>query len=132
MRTALSPDDAERQSSLGWSYRIRDPCETIHHFKEKTMATFINLATFTDQGIKNIKESPDRLDAFRAMAEKLGMTVKGAYYTLGQYDMVVIVEGPEESGMATLLKLGSLGNVRSQTLRGFSPEETRAIIAKMP
>ena len=96
------------------------------------MATFINLATFTDQGIKNIKESPDRLNAYRAMAEKMGLTVKSAYYTTGTYDMVVIVEGPEDAGMASLLKLGSIGNVRSHTLRGFSPEEMRTIIARMP
>jgi uncharacterized protein with GYD domain len=127
-----SPEDEERQSPSIYSNCIYDHCEGTNDFKERLMATFINLATFTDQGIKNIKESPDRLNAFRAMAEKMGLTVKSAYYTLGSYDMVVIVEGPEDAGMAALMKLGSLGNVRSQTLRGFSPEETKAIIAKMP
>ncbi|MBI4754821.1 MAG: GYD domain-containing protein [Betaproteobacteria bacterium] len=96
------------------------------------MATFISLVNFTDQGIRNIKESPDRFDAFRTMAEKMGLAVKGCYYTLGNYDLVVIVEGSEEAATAAMLKVGSLGNVRSRTLRCFSPEEMRQIIGKMP
>jgi uncharacterized protein with GYD domain len=96
------------------------------------MATFISLINFTDQGIRSIKESPARYEAFRGMAEKLGVTVKDIYYTVGNYDLVVVVEGSDEAATAALLKVGSLGNVRTQTLRGFSVEEMKRIIGKMP
>jgi uncharacterized protein with GYD domain len=96
------------------------------------MATYISLLNFTDQGIRNVKDSPDRYEAFRAMAEKMGVKVKSVYYTVGHYDIVVIVEGPEEAVTSALLKVGSLGNVRSQTLRGFSADEMKRMISKMP
>ena len=96
------------------------------------MATFISLVNFTDQGIRNVKDSPDRYEAFRAMAEKVGVKVKGFYYTIGHYDMVLIVEGSDEAAMTAMLKVGSLGNVRTETLRGFSSEEMRKVIGKMP
>ena len=96
------------------------------------MATFISLINFTDQGIRNVKDSPDRYEAFKALAEKVGGAVKGVYYTMGHYDMVVIVEGSDEAAMTAMLKVGSLGNVRTETLRGFSLEEMRKIISKMP
>ena len=96
------------------------------------MSTFISLVNFTDQGIRNVKDSPDRYEAFKALAEKVGGTVKGVYYTMGHYDMVLIVEGSDEAAMTAMLKVGSLGNVRTETLRGFSLEEMRKIIGKMP
>ena len=96
------------------------------------MATYIVLANFTDQGIRNVKDSPDRLGAFRAMGEKLGVSLKSAHYTVGNYDMVVVVEGSDEAVTAALLKLGSLGNIRTQTLRAFSAEEMKAMMTKMP
>ena len=96
------------------------------------MATFIGLVNFTDQGIRNIKESPDRYEAFKAMAEKAGVTVKGVYYTIGHYDMVLIMEGSDEAAVTALLKVGSFGNVRTETLRGFSLDEMRKIISKLP
>ena len=96
------------------------------------MATFISLINFTDQGILNVKESPDRYEAFKALAEKLGGTVKGVYYTMGRYDMVVIVEASDEAAMIAMLKVGSIGNVRTEPLRGFTFEEMKKIIGKMP
>ena len=69
------------------------------------MATFITLVNFTDQGIKGVKESPDRLVAFRTLAEKLGVSVKSSYYTVGHYDIVVTVEGSDEAVTAALLKV---------------------------
>jgi len=98
---------------------------------EVTVATFISLVSFTDQGIRNVKDSPARFEAFRAMAEKAGASVKGVYYTVGTCDMVTIVEGPEDVVTALLLKVGTLGNVRSQTMRAFSVDEMKAVIAKM-
>jgi uncharacterized protein with GYD domain len=96
------------------------------------MATFITLINFTDQGIKNVKESPARLEAFKALLEAQGGTLKGAYYTQGGYDMVVVVEGDEAVVMSGNLKVGSLGNVRTQTLRGFSVDEMKGFISNMP
>ena len=96
------------------------------------MATYVILASFTDQGIRNVKESPDRLAAFAAMAQKMGVTMKAAHYTVGAYDMVNVVEGSDEAVASVLLKLGSLGNIRTQTLRAFSPDEMKAMIGKMP
>jgi len=96
------------------------------------MATFISLVNFTDQGIRNVKDSPGRYEAFKALAEKLGGTVKGVYYTMGKYDMVIIMEGSDEAAMTAMLKVGSLGNVRTESLRGFSLEEMKKIIGKMP
>ena len=95
------------------------------------MATFISLVNFTDQGIRNVKDSPARYEAFRAMAEKLGAAVKSFYYTVGHYDLVVVLEGTDEAVTAALLKVGSLGNVRTQTLRGFSLEDMKKIIGKI-
>ena len=96
------------------------------------MATYVVLASFTEQGIRNVKDSPDRLGAFRTMVEKLGVTIKSVHYTVGAYDIVTVVEGPDEAVTSALLKLGSLGNIRTQTMRAFSPEEMRTIISKMP
>lgn len=96
------------------------------------MATYVTLVNFTDQGIRNVKDTPERLGAFRAMAEKLGVTLKSVHYTVGAYDVVTVLEGSDEAVSTVLLKLGSLGNVRTQTMRAFSPEEIKAIISKMP
>lgn len=96
------------------------------------MATFILLMNFTDQGIRNVKETLTRYEAFRALVEAQGGTINSAYWTLGSYDVVFTVEGSEEAIMATTLKLGSLGNVRTQTLRGFSADEMKKLISKMP
>lgn len=96
------------------------------------MATFIALVNFTDQGIRNVKDSPDRFQAFKQMAEKAGVAVKSVHWTVGHYDMVVVVEGSDEAVTTALLKIGSAGNVRSETLRGYSADEFKQIIAKMP
>ena len=95
------------------------------------MPTFISFVNLTDQGIQNVKESPQRFEAFQEMAEKLGITVKGVYYILGQYDMVAILEGSDEAAMVALLKVASLGNVRFQTMRAFSVDEMKGFISKM-
>ena len=96
------------------------------------MATFISLLNFTDQGIRSIKDSPDRYGAFKAIAEKLGVSVKGFYYTVGHHDMVIILEGTDEAVTTALLKAGSLGNVRTKTLQGFSVDELKRMIGNIP
>ena len=93
------------------------------------MATFITLATFTDQGARNVKESPQRFEAFKSLAEGMGVTVKSVHWTQGAYDIVLITEGPEEAQMTLMLKSAALGNVRTQTLRGYSIAEMRKLVA---
>jgi uncharacterized protein with GYD domain len=95
------------------------------------MATYIVLGSFTEQGIKAVKDSPARFEAFKAGAEKLDIRVKSIHYTIGAYDMVATVEGSDEAIAAALLKLGSLGNVRTQTLRAMSLDEMKALVAKL-
>jgi uncharacterized protein with GYD domain len=96
------------------------------------MATFIVLGNFTDQGIRNVKETTKRAETFKAAAKKAGANVKELYWTMGQYDLVTVVEAPdEETATSLLLSAGALGNIRSQTLRGFSAEEMGKIIGKM-
>jgi len=96
------------------------------------MATYISLVSFTDQGIRSVKESPGRTEAFKALTAKLGVTVKSMYYTLGNHDLVVTVEGSEEACTTALLKVASMGNVKSQTLRAFTVEEFAKMVGNMP
>lgn len=96
------------------------------------MATYISLLSFTDQGIRNIKESPKRADAVKTLAKKMGVTIKEVYWTLGHYDLVVVMEGDDEAVTSTLLKIASLGNVRSETLRAFSAAEVGRIVGNIP
>ena len=95
------------------------------------MATFISLVSFTDQGIRGVKDSPKRAEAFKAAAKKLGVTVKEIYWTVGRYDVVAVMEGDDEAVTSTLLKIGSLGNVRSETLRAFSAAEMGRILSNV-
>ena len=96
------------------------------------MVAYVVLANFTEQGIRNAKESPKRADAFKEMAKTFGVTVKELVWTQGRYDLVTIVEAPDEpSVMALELTLGALGNVRTETLRAFSAAEMTNIVGKM-
>ena len=96
------------------------------------MLTYISLVIWTDQGIRNVKESPQRLDAFKKGVEAAGGKVIGFYLTMGRYDMVTIVESPsDEVTAAMVLSMGRLGNVRTETLKAFPEEQYRGIIAKV-
>jgi uncharacterized protein with GYD domain len=96
------------------------------------MPTYIVLGNFTDQGVRNIKDTAKRAEAVRETARKLGITVKDAYWTLGQYDVALIVDAPDEASVTTLgLSVGALGNVRTQTLRAFSAEEMSRILSRL-
>ena len=96
------------------------------------MATYIVLGQFTDQGIRNAKDSPKRADALREMAKKAGATVKDVYWTLGQYDVVTTIDAPDDATLtALLLSVGALGNVRTQALRAFASDEMGRILKKM-
>ena len=94
------------------------------------MVTYVMLLNWTDQGIRNVKDSPKRLDAVKKLAKDLGGEVKSFYMTLVAYDAVLIVDMPNNDKLASFgLKLGSLGNMRSTTLKAFSEDDYRRIIA---
>jgi uncharacterized protein with GYD domain len=97
------------------------------------MSTYIMLANYTDQGIQNIKDSPTRAAAARDLAKSCGAEMKDLYLTMGGYDLVVMVEAPNDEAVAKFaLKVGSLGNVRSTTLKAFDEQEYRNIIETLP
>ena len=95
------------------------------------MPAFITLANFTDQGARHIKDSPERFEAFKALAEGAGISIKSMHWTTGAYDMVLVSEGGEDALMVLNLKMAALGNVRTQTLRGFTAAEMRKFTAAM-
>ncbi len=97
------------------------------------MAAFISLINFTQQGIKDVKDSPERAAKFSSMAEHAGAKVKEIYWTIGTYDAVIIMEAADdETVAAVMLTLGSFGSVRSQTLRAFNSSQIKEVISKMP
>ena len=93
------------------------------------MATFIALIDYTEQGIRDIKDSPQRADHFNAAAERAGAKVIGQYWTIGNHDGVLILEAPsDEVAASVLLSLSSSGNVRTTTLRAFEWAEAQDLI----
>ncbi len=97
------------------------------------MALYTILANFTDQGIRNVRETTHRAEAVEAAARKAGITVKSIVWTLGAYDLVCQFEAPDDATMTAFgLAIGMQGNVRTQTLRTFSRDEMNAILARLP
>ena len=96
------------------------------------MATFITLANYTAQGIANIKESPARIEAAREQLAPLGVEIKDTYVTMGEYDLVVVVEAPDNYTAAkALIALGAQGNVSTTTLAALTEQEFKNLIAEM-
>ena len=97
------------------------------------MPTYIFLYKLTDQGIKNIKEMPQRMEKAIEASEAVGGKVLGVYSVLGEYDLVSIAEFPnDETVLSLALAFGSQGNVRSTTLKAFTKEEFAEIVGKLP
>lgn len=97
------------------------------------MPTYISLVSYTQQGITSVKQGPSRLDAAKEAYRKAGGELKAFYLTMGQYDMVVVAELPNDEAVATLaLSLGSAGNLRTITTRAFTEAEYRKIIGALP
>jgi uncharacterized protein with GYD domain len=97
------------------------------------MPTYIALVTFTDQGIRHIRQTTERAKGLVDAASRLGIQVKDIYWTMGPFDAIFTANAPDDETMTTLaISLGSLGNVRTQTLRAFSAEEMNKIMAKFP
>jgi len=96
------------------------------------MATYIVLFSFTDQGIRNVKQLPERIKAGTAAAEKLGIKVKDRYSTMGAYDAVLIIDAPNDEAVTTWgLSIASHGSNRTQTMRAYSADEMSKILAKI-
>jgi uncharacterized protein with GYD domain len=96
------------------------------------MATYVGLIQFTDQGIRNIKDTIKRGDAAMAEAEKMGIKIVEEFWTMGAYDVAIVVEAPDDETIsAFVLKIGSLGNVKGQTMRAFRRNEMEKILAKI-
>jgi uncharacterized protein with GYD domain len=100
-----------------------------HLIREKRMATYIMLGSFTDQGIRNVKDTTKRADAVKESAKKFGVNMKEICWTMGQYDMVVTIEAPDDASVSAFaLAVGSAGNIRGQTMRAYSRDEMNAIL----
>jgi len=96
------------------------------------MPTYIQLVNYTQQGVEKIKQCPSRLDAAKEAFRAAGAEIKDFYLVLGRYDIVTVIEAPDGETMAKLaLAIGSLGDVRTETLRVFTEEEYRKIIAAL-
>jgi uncharacterized protein with GYD domain len=96
------------------------------------MTTYVLLANFTDQGIRNVKDTVDRAEAFKEMAKKSGVTLKELCWTMGRYDVVAVFDAADDEAAAALsISASSRGNVRCETLRAISFEEMRRILGKM-
>jgi len=96
------------------------------------MAAYIALATFTDQGLRTVKDTTKRADAARELASRFGVNLKDIYWTQGQYDLVTLCEAQDETSIAAFgLALSSAGNVRFQTLRAFSQDEMNQVLGKL-
>jgi uncharacterized protein with GYD domain len=92
------------------------------------LASFIVLGNWTEQGIKNIQEAPNRIKITHAMVEKAGGKMQ-LYYTLGEFDFVMVIDAPSDDAIASiLLCLGSMGNVRTRTLKAWTEEEGAKIL----
>jgi len=95
------------------------------------MPTYVTLINWTDQGVKNFKDTVDRYEAANDAMGKLGVTFKEIYWTVGPYDIVGIVEAPDDEAVtAALLSVAAQGNIRTTTLRGFSAAEMRSVIER--
>jgi uncharacterized protein with GYD domain len=96
------------------------------------MAAYIMLGTFTEQGIRNVKDTTKRAEAFITLAKSMGVSVKSIHWTLGEYDIVSLFEAPDDMAVTALgLALGKSGNVRTQTLKAFSQAEMDTILSRV-
>ena len=96
------------------------------------MPTYVSLLNFTDQGVKSVKDTVKRSEAFKASAKKHGCTVKEIFWVHGHYDAVTIMEAPDDTSATALsMSVAKLGNIRTQTLRAFSAAELAKILEKV-
>jgi uncharacterized protein with GYD domain len=96
------------------------------------MPTYISLMRWTQQGIAKVKDSPSRLDEGRKAFKNLGVDIKDVHMTMGHYDLIMLLEGPDDDAVArALLSLGAQGNIQTETLRAWSEDEYRKITSSV-
>jgi uncharacterized protein with GYD domain len=96
------------------------------------MPTYLVLGNFTDQGIRSVRDSLKREEAFRKQCEKAGAQVRDVYRTMGRYDLAAVLDAPDDVTLSALMySVGALGNIRTETLRAFTRQETEQAVAKM-
>ena len=97
------------------------------------MPTYISLVQYTSKGIEAIKDSPKRLDAARKAFEEAGAKLKDFYLVMGEYDIVIVVDAPNDEAVAKVsLMLGAKGSVRTHTFRAFNEAEYRKLVSSLP
>ena len=97
------------------------------------MRSYVILLNWTDEGVKKGRDTLRRASAFRALIENHGGKLREHLYTLGEYDIIMVVEFPDdETAGAAVLGLSLLGNVRTKTMRAFTDDETAALVAQLP
>lgn len=95
------------------------------------MNTYVSLVNWTEQGIKNFRDTTHRAEDFSKLVESSGGTIRDMLWTVGDYDMVCVVDFPDdETGVAALLQVGSAGNIRTRTLRAFTADQMTGIIRR--
>lgn len=96
------------------------------------MATYVLLGSYTDQGIKAIADTTKRADSAKELMRKAGGTLKETYWVLGPYDIVAVVEAPDDETMTAMsLSLARMGNIKTETLRAFSAADMGKILGKL-
>jgi uncharacterized protein with GYD domain len=102
------------------------------HDKEYRMVTYIGLLSFTDKGLGTIKESTKRAAAAKEAAKKTGVNMREVFWTLGEYDVICVLEAEDEAALAAFsISTAKQGNVRTRTLRAFSAADMDKILAKV-
>lgn len=97
------------------------------------MPTYVSLINYTQQGVENMKESPNRLDTAKELFKSMGAEIKAYYLAMGRYDAMVISEGPDDETMMKLaITTSSAGAIRTESFRVFAEDEYRKIISELP
>ena len=97
------------------------------------MPTYIGLVKLTEQGMRNVKETTKRAKSFREMAEQVGLKVRELLWTMGRYDLVLVIDAPDDKTMSRVtLRLGMMGNAKTETLKAFSAQEMDQILKGLP
>jgi uncharacterized protein with GYD domain len=125
---------ANRRSLPPWSFEASNMDIHLSHidFGRLVMATYIMLSKWTDQGIHHVQDSPQRLDAARQLCRQHGAEITAFYMTMGAYDMVIVIDAPNDDAFARLaISIAKGGNVRSETLKACDEDQYRKIIASI-
>jgi uncharacterized protein with GYD domain len=121
-----------RRASHGGTIKLRGGIPTWEKRRKRYVPTYVSLFNWTDQGIRNVRETLDRAQKSDELAQKHGARFVQLYWTIGPHDIVAIVEAPDdESATAFLLELGSSGNLRTTTLRAYDREEMSGILERL-